>query len=964
MLQASVKNSPAASKPAHKVPNKSNNPNLEKFIPLLCYFKDDSVKMKANPVFHKKSFSVSQQKFKGPEHAGPRPKKVSGKVELRSDSQQREERSLNPEDRDSSLNKKAGHSRVKSSYGDAIAKYALNVGGKPALRIREKHKAGVAKHSHVLKKDSATAPPSPLKQHRVEPNKSKASLVNCTCYEQSSKSKTGTQKVSGKSSVVYHKRVGSDGGKVFQESVKKNGANERPKTATELGKKRQSADRLVTNKSNDASKVNRCLMGSDHSLTLKRGSVPISIKKSAPQITAREKTSKAVELTKTQSNKLIERFRPDAIHIYDSNSRKKASIPVPQVPSAENLRKNPAMPPSKSQLQDSAAKGKTAVNSPQNEVSLFHKRRLSVSKEKAGAVKMSSGKPAGHSNVSVLSPYLAFKKIPSSLPNSKEGFDSSTARVPNPNQSKEQITKENEVKVVPLSMKNVEKWDRSEDCEKVSKYIKEYFKARGEYPPTTTMFYRVGRLLGKGAFGKVSLGMHRLTGKLVAIKCINKQCLTDEASKQKVMKEFAILKNLRHPNIIRLYESFESSKHILTVTELCTGGDLLNFVRQRKRLDEKLAKYVFKRLVLGLNHCHSKGVLHRDIKLDNILLNGAGELKIGDFGVSRQVKKGELMLEQCGTPAYIAPEILRDKGYEGFAADIWSAGVALYAMLYGTVPFKANDMKDLHKLIIKAKYHLKEDISQEARDLLTRTLQRNPKKRISIAEILKHEWMKDVDESVSLFSSEEMEQLNKEYNYGCDRVKLSDDVDTLFTEHNVDSTMNELTKNNTSKSLILAPFNSSASEGSEDEEDLRIKEKGEMIRFGAKVKDIDRQYEKNNNGDVDNGVYNKFVCESSNDASRREVSSVESSESDSISYGDLADSRLGHYRTRQAKTSETTLPHTQEVVIGKRWPSVDKDALGVMEEYGFRAKYVAACVQDNLLNHATATYYLMTNHYF
>ena len=98
------------------------------------------------------------------------------------------------------------------------------------------------------------------------------------------------------------------------------------------------------------------------------------------------------------------------------------------------------------------------------------------------------------------------------------------------------------------------------------------------------------------------------------------------------------------------------------------------------------------------------------------MLNGDGELKICDFGVRRVVCNGQQMNEQCGTPAYIAPEILKDNGYEGFAADVWSTGVALYAMLYGTVPFKANNMEDLHKIIIKGKYHLKEDISLSARN--------------------------------------------------------------------------------------------------------------------------------------------------------------------------------------------------------------------------------------------------------
>ena len=129
--------------------------------------------------------------------------------------------------------------------------------------------------------------------------------------------------------------------------------------------------------------------------------------------------------------------------------------------------------------------------------------------------------------------------------------------------------------------------------------------------------------------------------------------------------------------------------------EICAGGDLLNYVRKRRQLKEEVAKSVFKQLINGIAYCHSKSILHRDIKLDNILLSSNGEVKICDFGVSKVVKRGEMMTEQCGTPAYIAPEILADRGYEGFAVDIWSAGVVLYAMLYGVVPFRANNMSEL-----------------------------------------------------------------------------------------------------------------------------------------------------------------------------------------------------------------------------------------------------------------------------
>lgn len=157
-----------------------------------------------------------------------------------------------------------------------------------------------------------------------------------------------------------------------------------------------------------------------------------------------------------------------------------------------------------------------------------------------------------------------------------------------------------------------------------------------------------------------------------------------------------------HPNVVRLFDTFETSKHICFVIELCSGGDLFSYIKKRRRLKEDVARFFFKQLVEGLAYIHNaKKVVHRDIKLENILLDATGNVKICDFGVSRQLKTGmEKMKEQCGTPAYIAPEILLDKGYIGFNVDMWSAGVCLYAMLIGSVPFKASTMDKLQNLII------------------------------------------------------------------------------------------------------------------------------------------------------------------------------------------------------------------------------------------------------------------------
>ena len=142
--------------------------------------------------------------------------------------------------------------------------------------------------------------------------------------------------------------------------------------------------------------------------------------------------------------------------------------------------------------------------------------------------------------------------------------------------------------------------------------------------------------------------------------------------------------------------------------------------------------------------------MHRDIKLDNILLDGKGNVKIGDFGVSKIVRPTDILREQCGTPAYIAPEILRDRGYSGFTVDMWSVGVVLFAMLYGSVPFKANNMNELHSLIIKGKYTLKEDISADSRELLRGLLEKDPSKRLTTAQVLNHKWLIGIDDNCKL----------------------------------------------------------------------------------------------------------------------------------------------------------------------------------------------------------------------
>lgn len=179
--------------------------------------------------------------------------------------------------------------------------------------------------------------------------------------------------------------------------------------------------------------------------------------------------------------------------------------------------------------------------------------------------------------------------------------------------------------------------------EKLISYIKNYIKRTSEPPPTTLDFYKFIKLIGKGAFGKVTLGVHLLTGKHVAIKTIEKSFMKDEFSKKKVFQEIYLLKKIKHSNVIRLLEVFESEQHMLIVMEYAGGGDLLRLIKRKGKLDEEDTKYIFKQIVYGIAHIHCRSVIHRDIKLDNILLDSEKGVKICDFGVSKIIKKGQII---------------------------------------------------------------------------------------------------------------------------------------------------------------------------------------------------------------------------------------------------------------------------------------------------------------------------------
>lgn len=230
------------------------------------------------------------------------------------------------------------------------------------------------------------------------------------------------------------------------------------------------------------------------------------------------------------------------------------------------------------------------------------------------------------------------------------------------------------------------------------------------------------------------------------------------------------------------------------------------------------------------------------------------------------------MTEQCGTPAYIAPEILKDRGYEGFGVDIWSSGVVLFAMLYGIVPFRASNMNELQKMIIKADYKLQDCISQEARDMLSGLLEKDPVKRLTTRQILAHPWMADAKDSVELFTQAEKNYIRSEYTY-TDTGRYNRNTNTgekdyesdAFVDAMLDTNENSILKNAETKSVILAPFNSTKSHIETGEEFLELVrdqlEDRRVIKFAPRVREIAKQYEVNNNAELDNGVQHDFLEE-------------------------------------------------------------------------------------------------------
>ncbi|XP_071727845.1 CBL-interacting serine/threonine-protein kinase 1-like [Rutidosis leptorrhynchoides] len=251
--------------------------------------------------------------------------------------------------------------------------------------------------------------------------------------------------------------------------------------------------------------------------------------------------------------------------------------------------------------------------------------------------------------------------------------------------------------------------------------------------------YKIGRTLGYGNMGKIKYAKDIQTEHSFAIQIINNN-LSDQ-----IKRDISTLKLLKHPNVVRLHHIVYSKTKIYMVLEYVTGGELSNTIASNGKLPESDARKLFQQLIDGVSYCHDKGVFHRDLKLENVLVDAKGNIKISDFGLSalpQQFRDDGLLYENTSSPNlnYVAPEILSNRGYDGAALDTWSCGVILYVILTGYPPFDARNVVVLYQKIFNGEVHIPKWMSPGARCLIKRILDPNPKTRITMTDIKADEW--------------------------------------------------------------------------------------------------------------------------------------------------------------------------------------------------------------------------------
>jgi serine/threonine protein kinase len=262
---------------------------------------------------------------------------------------------------------------------------------------------------------------------------------------------------------------------------------------------------------------------------------------------------------------------------------------------------------------------------------------------------------------------------------------------------------------------------------------------------STEAEYTISKQIGHGAYAVVRSALQKSTNRKVAAKIYEKQKLAEPQRRKSVWREIRIMERLSHPHIVQFVDAIDTTKYLYIVMEYLGGGSLHHYLKRRtsRRLDEVRARRIFYQSCQGLKYLHDRCVVHRDIKLENLLLDENGIVKIIDFGFATIVPRGKKIRVFCGTPSYMAPEIVTKKEHAGPNTDVWAIGVVLYATLCGTFPFKAQNDRELYTRIAKGVFTFPDNqVGKEVQALVYRMLTTDWQRRPLIADVLQDDWVK------------------------------------------------------------------------------------------------------------------------------------------------------------------------------------------------------------------------------
>ncbi|EGN96510.1 hypothetical protein SERLA73DRAFT_92984, partial [Serpula lacrymans var. lacrymans S7.3] len=261
--------------------------------------------------------------------------------------------------------------------------------------------------------------------------------------------------------------------------------------------------------------------------------------------------------------------------------------------------------------------------------------------------------------------------------------------------------------------------------------------------------WKVGRTIGKGSSGRVRIARHSTTGQYAAVKIVSKNVLLNSMNNLgdsaehmllSIEREIVIMKLINHPNIMRLYDVWETSSELYLILEYVEGGELFDYLCNKGRLSTSEALGYFQQIISAIHYCHSFNIAHRDLKPENLLMDQNKNIKVADFGMAAwQASSNNGMLRTaCGSPHYAAPEVVMGQEYNGSASDIWSCGVILFALLVGRLPFDDEDLYTLLEKVKRSTFDMPSNIDPLAQDLISKMLRKDVSQRITIPEILRH----------------------------------------------------------------------------------------------------------------------------------------------------------------------------------------------------------------------------------